>query len=103
MFGYYFEVTNTHKNKVPVDWQRKQTLVNAERYITPELKEYEEKILTAEEKIAEIENNIYQDLLSELTDYVGLIQENSNVISQLDCLLSFSTIARNYNYSRAGN
>lgn len=100
VFGYYFEVTNTHKNKVPGEWLRKQTLVNAERYITPELKEYEEKILTAEEKIAEIENNLYQDLLSELSDYVGLIQENSNMISQIDCLVCFASVARNYNYTR---
>ena len=100
VFGYYIEVTNTHKDKVPIEWIRKQTLVNAERYITPELKEYEEKILTAEEKIDDLENFIYQELLSELTDYIGLIQENSLIIGQIDCLVNFSHIASNFHYNR---
>jgi DNA mismatch repair protein MutS len=98
VFGYYLEVTNTHKEKVPDDWIRKQTLVNCERYITPELKEYEEKILGAEEKILREEERIFQELISALSEYIEPIQTNANVIARLDCLLCFATVARQYNY-----
>ncbi|GAB2781523.1 DNA mismatch repair protein MutS [Rhabdobacter roseus] len=98
VFGYYLEVTNAHKNKVPVDWIRKQTLVNAERYITPELKEYEEKILNAEDKIFAIEQRIFNDLILAAAEYVGAIQQNARVVSVLDVLASFATIARKNNY-----
>lgn len=100
VFGYYIEVRNTHKDKVPPDWIRKQTLVSAERYITQELKEYEEKILGAEEKIAQLEQSLYQNLVHSLSEYVGSIQLNSNLIAQLDCLLSFASCAIEYNYNR---
>lgn len=100
VFGYYIEVRNTHKDKVPPDWIRKQTLVSAERYITQELKEYEEKILGAEEKIAQLEQNLYQNLVHSLSDYVGSIQLNSYLIAQLDCLLSFASCAIDFNYKR---
>ncbi len=100
VFGYYLEVTNTHKDKVPADWIRKQTLTNAERYITPELKEYEEKILTAESKIIEIENKLYLELLLYVSQFVQAIQINSNQLAKLDCLLSFSIISVHNNYSK---
>ena len=100
VFGYYLEVTHTHKDKVPADWIRKQTLANAERYITPELKEYEEKILGAEEKIMSIEMDIYQQLLVSIEPFIAPIQTNANVIAQLDCLLCFADNARTYNYHR---
>jgi DNA mismatch repair protein MutS len=100
VFGYYLEVTNTHKDKVPEDWLRKQTLVNSERYITPELKEYEDKILTAEEKILAIETQLFTDLVLSLTDYISQIQVNANVIAKLDCLLSFAAISRTNRYVR---
>ena len=100
VFGYYLEVTNRHKDRVPEDWIRKQTLVNAERYITPELKEYEVKILSAEEKIGEIELRLYQELISEVILYLEPIQVNANVIAQIDCLCSFADIATKYNYSK---
>lgn len=100
VFGYYLEVTNTHKDKVPEDWLRKQTLVNSERYITPELKEYEEKILTAEEKILAIETRLFNDLVISLTDYISQIQVNANVIARLDCLLSFAAVSRANRYVR---
>jgi DNA mismatch repair protein MutS len=100
VFGYYLEVTNAHKEKVPNEWIRKQTLVNAERYITEELKEYEEKILTAEEKILELENSIYQDLLFEISNFIEPIQQNAILIGYLDCLSSFAKNAKNFNYSR---
>jgi len=100
VFGYYLEVTNTHKDKVPPEWQRKQTLVNAERYITEELKEYEEKILGAEEKILAIETHIYDDLVLALNDYIEPIQLNASLIARLDCLLSFATIAKKNRYIR---
>lgn len=100
VFGYYIEVTNAHKNKVPESWIRKQTLVNAERYITPELKEYEEKILGAEEKIATIENEIFQELISFTQNYIQPLQVNASVLSQLDCLLSFANVALENNYTR---
>ena len=79
VFGYYLEVTNTHKHKVPVEWTRKQTLANAERYITPELKEYEEKIIGAEEKILKIETELFEKILIELQEYIGPIQTNGQV------------------------
>jgi len=98
VFGYYLEVRNTHKDKVAEDWIRKQTLVNAERYITEELKEYESKILGAEEKIYALESKLYQDLVYSMADYMQPIQLNAFLIAQLDCLLSFSEIARANNY-----
>ena len=100
VFGYYLEVTNTHKDKVPAEWNRKQTLVNCERYITEELKEYEEKILGAEEKILSLETKLYNDLLFSVSDYIQPIQLNANLIARLDCLLSFSTVAIQNNYVR---
>jgi DNA mismatch repair protein MutS len=100
VFGYYLEVTHTHKDKVPSDWIRKQTLANAERYITPELKEYEEKILGAEDKILAIELNLYQQLLTAIEPYIAPIQHNANITAQLDCLLCFAHNAHKYNYHR---
>lgn len=100
VFGYYLEVTNVHKDKVPADWMRKQTLTNAERYITPELKEYEEKILGAEEKIQSLEVKLFTDLIIALADYIPVIQLNSSLLARLDCLLSFATIASKNNYVR---
>lgn len=98
VFGYYLEVTNSHKEKVPDYWIRKQTLTNAERYITEELKEYETKILGAESKILEIETRLYSKLLSEVLPYVKPLQINAEIISELDCLLSFAEIAIENNY-----
>jgi DNA mismatch repair protein MutS len=100
VFGYYIEVRNSHKDKVPEDWIRKQTLVNAERYITEELKEYETKILGAEEKIFAIETKLFQDLVYNMADYIHPIQHNANVIARLDCLFSFAQIALENNYKR---
>lgn len=100
VFGYYIEVTNTHKDKVPADWIRKQTLVNAERYITQELKEYEEKILGAQEKIAIIETRLFNDLVSRLSDYIPAIQLNASLIARLDCLLAFTRVAMENHYNR---
>ncbi len=100
VFGYYLEVTHAHKDKVPGDWIRKQTLTNAERYITPELKEYEEKILGAEDKILAIEMNLYQQLLAEIEPFIAPIQANAHIIAQLDCLLCFAHNARQFNYRR---
>jgi DNA mismatch repair protein MutS len=97
VFGYYLEVTHSHRDKVPTDWIRKQTLVNAERYITPELKEYEEQILGAEEKILALETRLYNDLLYALTEYIKPIQLNAQLIARLDVLLNFATISiKNY-------
>ena len=93
VFGYYLEVTNTHKDKVPEGWIRKQTLVNAERYITEELKEYEEQILGAEEKIQQIENRLYAELLIAISAYIKPIQLNAQLIAKLDVLLNFASIA----------
>ena len=98
VFGYYLEVRNTHKDKVPEDWIRKQTLVNAERYITEELKELETEILGAEGKIATLESNLYNDLVHSLTDYISNIQINAQKIAELDCLHSFSNISLKNNY-----
>jgi DNA mismatch repair protein MutS len=100
VFGYYLEVTNSHKNKVPADWIRKQTLANAERYITPELKEYEEKIVGAEDKILAIELALYDQLLQDLQPYISAIQQNAQVLAQLDCLLSFAETALLYQYKK---
>lgn len=100
VFGYYIEVRNIHKDKVPADWIRKQTLVNAERYITEELKVYEQKILGAEEKILVVETELYTKLVEELSEYIPPIQVNANLIGRLDCLLSFASIAKEYNYIR---
>jgi DNA mismatch repair protein MutS len=100
VFGYYLEVTNTHKDKVPPEWIRKQTLTSAERYITPELKEYEEKILGAEEKIAVLELHIYDKLIDKVQTALGLMQQNAQTIARIDCLLSFAKIAKQYNYCR---
>ena len=100
VFGYYIEVRNTHKDKVPTDWIRKQTLVSAERYITAELKEYEEKILGAEEKIIALENSIYSSLVENILEYIPLIQTNANIIARIDCLLSFANVARENKYIR---
>jgi DNA mismatch repair protein MutS len=98
VFGYYLEVTNVHKNKVPTEWIRKQTLVNAERYITEELKDYEEKILTAEEKIIQIELRLFYDLVSYASQYISEIQKNARQLALLDCLSSFAQVARKNNY-----
>lgn len=98
VFGYYLEVTNLHKDKVPESWMRKQTLANVERYITPELKEYEEKIVGAEDKIAAIELRIYGQLLLELQDFIAPIQVNGNILATLDCLICFAENALQYNY-----
>lgn len=100
VFGYYIEVRNTYKDKVPATWIRKQTLVNAERYITEELKEYEEKILGAEDKILSLEVKLYNDLVSELTDYIPDIQVDANLIARLDCLLSFAEVSLENRYIR---
>lgn len=100
VFGYYLEVTNTHKNKVPAEWTRKQTLANAERYITPELKEYEEKITGAEEKILRIEAELFEKILTELQEYIGPIQTNGQVMAILDCLCCFAENALQYKYVR---
>ena len=100
VFGYYIEVRNTHKDKVPEEWIRKQTLVNAERYITEELKEYETKILGAEEKIQKLEQEIFSKLLEYIIQFVPIVQENAQIIAKIDCLLSFSVLAIDNNYVR---
>ncbi len=100
VFGYYIEVRNTHKDKVPAEWIRKQTLVNAERYITQELKEYEEKILGAEDKILILETRLYNELVAELAEFIPAIQINATQIARLDCLLSFANVARANKYIR---
>jgi len=100
VFGYYLEVTNTHKDKVPPEWIRKQTLTNAERYITEELKEYEQKILGAEEKISSIEQRIYTELVGAVTEFVEPIQLDAALVARLDCLVSFAEISLKFNYVR---
>lgn len=100
VFGYYLEVTHAHQNKVPADWIRKQTLVNAERYITPELKEYEEKIMNAEDRISTIEFRIFSELVQKAAEFVGAIQQNALVISALDVLSSFALAARKNKYAK---
>jgi DNA mismatch repair protein MutS len=100
VFGYYLEVTHAHKNKVPAEWMRKQTLTNAERYITPELKDYEEKITGAEEKILKLELELFEALLNELMDYLHPVQANGNTIAILDCLTCFANNALQYHYRK---
>ena len=100
VFGYYIEVTNTHRDKVPDSWIRKQTLVNAERYITPELKEYEEKILGAEEKIASLEYSLFNDLVAHLANHIPTIQLDANLVARLDCLQSFARVSADNRYNR---
>ncbi len=100
VFGYYIEVRNTHKDKVPEEWIRKQTLVNAERYITEELKEYETKILGAEEKIQDLETRLFGELVFALSEYISAIQVNSNILAKIDCLLSYASCATQYKYFR---
>lgn len=100
VFGYYIEVRNTHKDKVPAEWIRKQTLVNAERYITQELKEYEEKILGAEDKIMVLETRLYTELVMALAEFIPAIQINATQIARLDCLLSFASVAKSNKYIR---
>jgi DNA mismatch repair protein MutS len=100
VYGYYFEVRHTHKDKVPTDWTRKQTLVNAERYITEELKIYEEKILSAEEKITVLEQRLFQELVIWSQDYIKIIQQNAFQIAQLDCLSGFAQLALEHNYAK---
>jgi DNA mismatch repair protein MutS len=100
VFGYYIEVTNTHKDKVPAEWVRKQTLVNAERYITQELKEYEEKILGAQEKIGSIEQSLFNDLVAGLANYIPAMQLDARLLAELDCLLSFTRVAAENHYNR---
>ena len=100
VFGYYIEVTHTHKDKVPSEWTRKQTLTNAERYITEELKQYEEKILGAEEKILTLETKLFSELISSILDYIQPIQLNASLLARLDCLLSFANAAEKNNYVR---
>ena len=100
MFGYYLEVRNTYKDKVPADWVRKQTLANAERYITQELKEYEEKIMGADEKILALETRLFNELVVAAGEYIPQIQINANIVARLDCLLSFAKTAEENNYVR---
>lgn len=100
VFGYYIEVRNTHKDKVPIEWVRKQTLVNAERYITEELKEYEAKIFGAEDRILVIEQQMFADLVSWMNQYIKAVQQNAHLIGQLDCLCGFAQLAKDNNYTR---
>ena len=100
VFGYYIEVTNTHKDKVPTEWIRKQTLVNAERYITPELKEYEEKILGAQDKIYSLEVSLFNDVVADLAKYIPAMQTDARLLAELDCLLSYTQVARENRYVR---
>lgn len=100
VFGYYLEVTHAHREKVPQEWIRKQTLVNAERYITPELKEYEEKILNAEDRMISIEHKYFQELVAEAAQYVSQVQQNARVLGTLDALISFAQVALNNGYCR---
>jgi DNA mismatch repair protein MutS len=100
VFGYYLEVTNVHKDKVPPEWERRQTLVSSERYITPELKEYEEKILGAEERILEIESKLFADLVTTVAEYIEPILLNATLVARIDCLVAFSGVAEKNNYTR---
>jgi DNA mismatch repair protein MutS len=100
VFGYYLEVTNTHKNKVPEEWNRKQTLVNSERYITEELKDYEQKILGAEEKILSLETRLFNELVTAMADYIRPVQLNASLVGRMDCLLSFASVSEENNYTR---
>jgi DNA mismatch repair protein MutS len=100
VFGYFLEVTNSHKDKVPEDWIRKQTLVNAERYITPEIKVFEEKILGAEDKISVIETRLYNELVAAIAEFIQPIQHNAFILAQIDCLLGFSILANENQYNK---
>ena len=100
VFGYYIEVRNTYKDKVPENWIRKQTLVSAERYITPELKEYEEKIMGAEDRISQIESELFTNLINDLISYHQVLQRNAQIIAKTDCLLSFALVSKDYKYIR---
>ena len=100
MFGYYLEVRNTYKDQVPQEWIRKQTLANAERYITQELKEYEEKIMGADEKILALETRLFTELVTDMAEFIPQIQINANIIARLDCLLSFAKAAEEHRYVR---
>lgn len=100
VFGYYIEVRNTHKNKVPEDWTRKQTLVNAERYITEELKEYEAKIVHAQEKLQVLEQELFEEIINWLSQYISTLQQNAYIVSRLDCLCGFAELARKENYAQ---
>lgn len=100
VFGYYIEVRNTHKDKVPEEWIRKQTLVSAERYITEELKEYEAKILGAEEKIAALEQQLFNELIEGIVPFIGTVQQSARLVSQIDCLVSFAVLAKERSYTR---
>ncbi|MDV7394585.1 DNA mismatch repair protein MutS, partial [Arthrospira platensis SPKY1] len=100
VFGYYLEVTNVHKNKVPADWSRKQTLTGSERYITEELKEYEQKILGAEERILDLEVQLFNELLTDVIKFVQPIQRNAAIVARLDCLAGFASVALRNNYHR---
>ena len=100
MFGYYLEVTNKHKNLAPEEWVRKQTLTNAERYITDELKKLETKILGAEEKALALETSLFEQLVLDLVDFIKPIQHNAALIARLDCLYSFAKVATRQNYVR---
>ena len=100
VFGYYIEVTNTHRDKVPAEWVRKQTLVNAERYITPELKQYEEQILTAQDRIQSLETSIFNDLVVKVSDHLQTMAADARALAQLDCLLSFTVVAEENHYCR---
>ncbi|MDR9400381.1 MAG: DNA mismatch repair protein MutS [Psychroflexus sp.] len=100
VFGYYIEVRNTHKNKVPEDWTRKQTLVNAERYITDELKEYEAKIVHAQEKLQVLEQELFEEIINWLSQYISTLQQNAYIVSRLDCLCGFAELARKENYAQ---
>ena len=100
VFGYYIEVRNTHKNRVPKDWTRKQTLVNAERYVTQELKDYESKILSAEEKIHALENQLYSHLVEKSSAYINQLQSNAQIVAKIDCLQGFATLAKDHQYTQ---
>ncbi len=100
VFGYYLEVTHSHKDKVPQEWIRKQTLVNAERYITPELKEYEEKILHAEDHILELETRLFMEFVAFMSEYITPLQHNAGLLAQLDCLLSFAVVSKANRYTK---
>ena len=100
VFGYYLEVRNTYKDQVPQEWIRKQTLANAERYITQELKEYEEKIMGADEKILSLETRLFMELVTDMQEFIPQIQINANIIARLDCLLSFAKAAEEHRYVR---
>ena len=103
VFGYYIEVRNTHKDKVPEEWTRKQTLVNAERYITEELKEYEAKILGAEERILSLEQQFFSQLIVWMQEYIAPVQNNAQHIARLDCLCGFAQLAKENNYIEPDN